>query len=81
MRNDSWNNPQNKFCRFIADKIKQRRKEKGLTQKALARKLKISQQMISRIENGKENISLLTLKNVVDSLEGRVFWRLSKKGE
>lgn|SRR3989338_371906 len=60
--------PQDEFCRLIGDKIRVIRKQKGLTQKALARKLKISQQIISRIESGRENISLLTLKNIVGGL-------------
>jgi len=56
------------FCKTIADKIKAVRKAKGLTQSGLADKLKISQQVISRIENGGENISLSTFKKVADAL-------------
>ena len=64
--------PEDEFCKLIADKIKVVRKQKGLTQSALAKRLKVSQQMVSRIEKGRENISLLTLKNIVDSLGGQV---------
>jgi DNA-binding XRE family transcriptional regulator len=64
--------PEDEFCKLIADKIKVVRKQKGLTQSALAKRLKVSQQMVSRIEKGGENISLLTLKNIVDSLGGQV---------
>lgn len=56
------------FCKMVGDKIRAIRKEKGLNQGDLARKLNVSQQMISHIESGKENISLRTLKNIVDSL-------------
>jgi DNA-binding XRE family transcriptional regulator len=65
--------PQDEFCKTIADKIKRIRKQKGLTQGALAKKLKVSQQVISRIETGRENISLLTLKKVVDSLGAELY--------
>jgi len=34
----------------------------------LSKKLNVSQQMISRIESGRENISLLTLKRVTAEL-------------
>lgn len=59
---------QDEFCKSVADKIRIARQQKGLTQSALARKLKVSQQMISRIEQGRENVSLLTLKNIVEKL-------------
>lgn len=57
------------FCKEIGDKIKELRKKRGLTQSGLARKLRISQQIISRIEKGQQNISLLTLKNIATSLQ------------
>jgi len=40
----------------------------GFSQKELAQKLRISQQIISRIESGRENISLLTLEKVAAAL-------------
>lgn len=52
----------------IGKTISHLRKSKSLTQHALAKKLKISQQIISRIEQGNENVSLLTLKNLADAL-------------
>jgi DNA-binding XRE family transcriptional regulator len=58
----------NEFCKIVAEKLRSTRKEKGLTQNELAKRLKVSQQMISRIEKGKENVSLSTLKNLVDAL-------------
>jgi len=69
--------PQDEFCKLIADKIRAIRKQKGLTQYALAKKLKVSQQIISRIESGRENISLLTLKNIADGLEAKVRLEIS----
>lgn len=60
--------PRDDFCKAVTDKIRFVRKEKGYTQDALAKKLKISQQVISRIENGSENISLATLKKIADAI-------------
>lgn len=64
--------PRNELCKLVADKIKSVRKQKGLTQRDLAKRLKVSQQIISRIESGRENISLLTLKNIADSLKAKL---------
>lgn len=69
--------PENEFCKSIADKIKSIRKQKGLTQQALAKRLKVSQQMISRIEKGRENISLLTLKKIADSMGANLSLEIS----
>ena len=63
---------ENEFCKTIAEKIKLIRKQKGLTQVGLAKKLGVSQQMVSRIEKGKENISLLTLKSITEALGAEV---------
>lgn len=48
------------------------RKENGLSQKDLAKKLGISQQLISRIESGNENASLETLDNIAKVLNKKV---------
>lgn len=64
--------PQDEFCKSIAEKIKLVRKQNGLTQARLAKKLKVSQQIISRIESGNENISLLTLKKIVEKLGAKL---------
>lgn len=69
--------PENEFCKSIADKIKSIRKQKGLTQQTLAKRLKVSQQMISRIEKGRENISLLALKKIADSMEANLSLEIS----
>lgn len=71
--------PQYEFCKLIADKIKSVRKQNGMTQSELAKRLKVSQQMISRIEKGKENASLLTLKNIADGLGCELHLDILKK--
>lgn len=58
----------NELCKKAGMQIRTSRKEQGLSQKTLAEKLGISQQVISRIEKGKENISLVTLTNILKAL-------------
>jgi DNA-binding XRE family transcriptional regulator len=60
------------LCADIGKKVREIRKKEGLTQVALAEKIGISQQIISRIEKGIENISLSTLKRVADGLGVRI---------
>lgn len=48
------------------------RRHQGLSQKELAEKIGISQQLISRIEKGRENVSLITLTNIARALNMRV---------
>lgn len=45
--------------KFLKNKLEQIRKEKGLSQEALASKLDVSRQTISSLENGRYNPSLL----------------------
>jgi DNA-binding XRE family transcriptional regulator len=71
-RESKFIKPKDEFCKLIAEKIKALRKQKGLTQEDLAKKLNIAQQVISRIERGRENISLLTLKKISDGLEATI---------
>jgi DNA-binding XRE family transcriptional regulator len=59
------------FCKAIGQKIKLLRKERGFTQNGLAKSLRVSQQIISRIERGRQNISLLTLKNIASVLKAK----------
>jgi len=56
------------FCIETGRKLKALRKQQKLTQAMLSKKLNVSQQMISRIESGRENISLLTLKKFAQEL-------------
>ena len=52
--------------------IKQARKESGLTQEQLAQKTGTSKHYISRIENEKSGIELMTLKKIVEGLGKRL---------
>ncbi|MFH1397013.1 MAG: helix-turn-helix transcriptional regulator [Candidatus Omnitrophota bacterium] len=58
----------NAFCSEVGEKVRGLRKQKGYTQRTFSEKLKVSQQMISRIESGGENISILTLKKILKEL-------------
>jgi DNA-binding XRE family transcriptional regulator len=60
------------LCEAIGKKIAAIRRQQGLSQKEMALKLRVSQQLISRIESGRENVSLLTLSNVVAALNKKV---------
>ncbi|MFH1771669.1 MAG: helix-turn-helix transcriptional regulator [Candidatus Omnitrophota bacterium] len=55
--------------RAIGRQIKEKRISAGWTQKQLAGEAKLSQQLVSFLENGYLNISFLTLKRVADVLE------------
>ena len=59
-------------CEAIGKKIAGIRREQGLCQKDLARKLGVSQQLISRIEKGGENISLGVLTNISKALKKNI---------
>ena len=56
------------LCESTGKKVAAIRREQGLSQKELAKKIGISQQLISRVEKGGENISLGTLTNIARAL-------------
>ena len=56
------------ICRKIGENIKKIRKERKLTQKQLAISLNVSQQLVSRLEKGYENPSIITLKKIAAAL-------------
>lgn len=56
------------LCEKIGKEIRGIRRMQGLSQKEVAKKLGVSQQLISRIEKGKENVSLHTLNNMSRAL-------------
>jgi DNA-binding XRE family transcriptional regulator len=60
------------LCREAGKKMKEVRKSIGLSQKELAKRAKISQQLISRIEKGGENVSMITLANIAAALNRKV---------
>ena len=53
----------------ICDQIKDYRRKSGLTQVGLAKKAGLSQQSISFVEQGYVNLSIRTLKKIVDALD------------
>lgn len=55
-------------CEALGKAVRKIRIEEALSQKELAQKAGISQQLVSRIEKGKENISLITLKKISEAL-------------
>lgn len=57
---------------MVARQLIQRRREQGLTQSQLARRLHTQQSEISRIEAGDQNISLGKLEKLVAALGARV---------
>jgi len=56
----------------LAQEIKGIRVELGYTQKDMAKKLGVIQQYISKIENGRENFSVDTLKRIADVFSKRL---------
>ena len=66
------------LCKHIGNQIRKIRKQKKLTQVELAKKAGISQQIISRIERGEENISIATLKGITNALKVKVNLKLAE---
>jgi len=62
----------NPLCEKIGKELRNIRKRQGLSQGELAKKMDVSQQLISRIEKGKENISLSTLNDVSGALGQKI---------
>lgn len=60
------------LCESTGKKIAGIRREQGLSQKKLAKKIGVSQQLISRIEKGRENASLITLNNIARALNREI---------
>jgi transcriptional regulator with XRE-family HTH domain len=53
-------------------KLRQIRESKGMTQRALADKAKMSYVYLSNLENGKANVSLFTLRKLAKVLKVNV---------
>lgn len=60
----------------LAQQIRNIRIRLGYTQKELAKKLGVIQQYISKIESGRENVSVDTLKRIADVLSKRLVIKL-----
>lgn len=56
------------LSRDVGQKIRNLREEEKLSQKELAQKMGISQQMISRIETGRENLCFSSLEKIITAL-------------
>lgn len=56
----------------LAHKIRDMRIKLGYTQKDIAKKLGVIQQYISKIENGRENLSIDTLRRIADVLGKKI---------
>lgn len=61
----------------LASQIRMVRKERGWSQDDMAQRLGVIQQYVSRIESGRENMTLATLQKVSKVLGRRVFIRLA----
>lgn len=60
----------------LAEQIRKIRRRLGYTQSEAAQKLGVIQQYFSRIEGGRENVSLDTLKKIADAFGRRLIIRL-----
>lgn len=64
--------PKEPICRELGKMLTAIRRKQGLSQKEVAKKIGVSQQVISRIEKGGENASLITLANIARALNRKV---------
>ncbi len=53
----------------IGQRIKELRKETGLTQEKLAHKADIDKTYVNEVENGKRNISVINLEKLIKALD------------
>ncbi len=65
MANKSWL----RYSQSIAMKMLDKMDELGMTQKALAERMNCSQQYISKVLKGRDNLSLETLSKIEDALD------------
>ena len=56
------------FLEKVGRNIRDWRKEEGLSQKELADRMKVNQQVISRLERGEDNVSVKYLRRLADAL-------------
>ena len=64
-KNKSWL----RYTQHIAIKMLEKMNELDLTQKALAERMNCSQQYVSKVLRGQENLSLETICKIEDALE------------
>jgi HTH-type transcriptional regulator / antitoxin HipB len=61
---------------ILAHQFKELRKKKHLTQSQLAEKLGMGKGQISKIENGKFNLTIATINKIVSALDAKVSFNL-----
>ena len=64
-KNKSWL----RYSQQIAIKMLEKMNELGLTQKSLAERMSCSQQYVSKVLRGQENLSIETICKIEDALE------------
>lgn len=69
LANKSWLRYSQRIAMMMLDKME----ELGLTQKALAERMDCSQQYISRVLKGTENLSIETISKIETALELKIF--------
>ena len=67
-KNKSWL----RYSQLIAIKMLEKMNELGLTQKALAERMECSQQYISKVLRGQENLSIETICKIEDALDSEL---------
>lgn len=65
MANKSWLRHSQRIAMMMLDKME----ELGMTQKLLAEKMGCSQQYVSKVLKGRENLSIETISKIEDALE------------
>ncbi len=65
VENKSWL----RYSQGIAMKMLDKMEEMGMTQKMLAERMNCSQQYVSKVLKGRENLSLETLSKIEDALD------------
>lgn len=65
-----------RYSQMIAVKMLGKMQKMGMTQKVLAEKMGCTQQYVSKILRGKENLSLETLCKIEDALDIRLVYEI-----
>lgn len=64
---------------LIAEKIKQLRKERNLTQEQLGELVGVQRSQISKMENNTGNVTLTTLLKIFDALKAKITFEVEKQ--
>lgn len=65
------------FVALVGERVKQARKEKGVSRRVLSEASDISQRYLAQLENGSGNISIALLYRVAKALDQRIEWLVS----